>query len=95
MHAHIVEGEKSLFVNPTFTNYIEGFSLEESRYILELLYTHSIAPERYTEPRLMHRVTVVRCVHRDMSHLKVTPCRPVTVRSGPLAAQTLFLSRKS
>jgi alpha-ketoglutarate-dependent taurine dioxygenase len=47
MHAHhIVVGEKSLFVNPTFTNYIEGFSLEESRYILELLYTHSIAPER-------------------------------------------------
>jgi taurine dioxygenase len=35
-----------LFVNPTFTNFIEGFSLEESRSILDLLYTHSIAPER-------------------------------------------------
>eukprot|EP00042_Codosiga_hollandica_P024030 m.98494 g.98494 ORF g.98494 m.98494 type:complete len:324 (-) comp51407_c0_seq1:80-1051(-) len=73
-----------LFVNPTFTNNIEGFNPEESSAILQLLYQHSILPERvvrwhwrtgdiamwdnrstahyasadYTEPRLMHRVTV-------------------------------------
>ena len=31
-------GDKALFVNPTFTNHIEGFSLEESKAVLELLY---------------------------------------------------------
>ena len=31
-------GAKALFVNPTFTNHIEGFSLEESKAVLELLY---------------------------------------------------------
>jgi alpha-ketoglutarate-dependent taurine dioxygenase len=77
-------GEKGLFVNPTFTAYIEGFSIDQSRAILHMLYEHTIQPERvvrwnwrvgdvamwdnrvtshyaaadYTEPRLMHRITV-------------------------------------
>jgi taurine dioxygenase len=81
---HPETGERGLFVNPTFTAYIENFSPEESRAILGLLYEHSIQPERvvrwtwregdvamwdnrstahyaaadYTEPRLMHRITV-------------------------------------
>ena len=81
---HPETGERGLFVNPTFTAYIEGFSPEESRAILGMLYEHCIQPERvvrwswrvgdlamwdnrstshyaaadYTEPRLMHRITV-------------------------------------
>ena len=77
-------GEKGLFVNPTFTAYIEGFGIDQSRAILHMLYEHTIQPERvvrwnwregdvamwdnrvtshyaaadYTEPRLMHRITV-------------------------------------
>jgi alpha-ketoglutarate-dependent taurine dioxygenase len=84
VRVHPETQEKVLFVNPTFTNEIEGFSPEESRAVLELMYQHSILPERvvrwhwktgdvafwdnratahyasadYTEPRLMHRVTV-------------------------------------
>jgi len=81
---HPETGERGLFVNPTFTAYIENFSPEESRAILGMLYEHCIQPERvvrwswqvgdlamwdnrstahyaaadYTEPRLMHRITI-------------------------------------
>jgi alpha-ketoglutarate-dependent taurine dioxygenase len=81
---HPESGERGLFVNPTFTAYIEGFSPEESRAVLGLFYEHSIQAERvvrwkwqegdvafwdnrstahyaaadYTEPRLMHRITI-------------------------------------
>ena len=81
---HPESGERGLFVNPTFTAYIDGFSPEESRAVLGLLYEHCIQPERvvrwkwqegdvafwdnrstahyaaadYTEPRLMHRITI-------------------------------------
>jgi alpha-ketoglutarate-dependent taurine dioxygenase len=84
VRVHPESGKPALFVNPTFTNEIEGLSPAESTSILQLLYAHSIEPERvvrwhwkegdiamwdnrntahyaaadYTEPRLMHRVTV-------------------------------------
>jgi alpha-ketoglutarate-dependent taurine dioxygenase len=38
--------ERGLFVNPTFTAYIEGFPIDHSRAILDMLYHHSIQPER-------------------------------------------------
>ena len=43
---HPESGERGLFVNPTFTAYIDGFSPEESRALLGLFYEHSIQPER-------------------------------------------------
>ena len=46
IRVHPETNEKTLFVNPTFTNYIEQFSPEESRAVLDLLYAHSILPER-------------------------------------------------
>ena len=84
VRVHPESGEKGLFVNPTFTAYIEGFSIDQSRAILDMLYEHTVQPERvvrwnwregdvamwdnrstshyaaadYTEPRLMHRITV-------------------------------------
>ena len=51
-------GRKSLFVNPGFTAHIDGLSTEESRAILDFLYTHSIQPQflyrhRWTEKDLV------------------------------------------
>jgi taurine dioxygenase len=82
---HPETGELGLFVNPTFTRRIVGFTAAESAELLALLYAHSVEPERtvrwrwregdiafwdnratahyavadYTEPRLMHRITLV------------------------------------
>jgi alpha-ketoglutarate-dependent taurine dioxygenase len=39
-------GERGLFVNDTFTSAIEGLSPEESTALLQLLYQHTVAPER-------------------------------------------------
>jgi len=43
---HPETGERVLFVNPTFTRRIEALAAAESATLLELLYAHSIEPER-------------------------------------------------
>lgn len=55
---HPVTGEKALFVNRQFTRHIVGLKDEESKAILELLYTHI---ERGTDfqVRLRHRPRTV------------------------------------
>ena len=46
VRVHPESGEKGLFVNPTFTAYIEGFSIDQSRAVLDMLYEHTVQPER-------------------------------------------------
>jgi taurine dioxygenase len=46
VRVHPVSGERGLFVNETFTAAIEGLNPDESTAILEVLYHHSIEPER-------------------------------------------------
>jgi alpha-ketoglutarate-dependent sulfate ester dioxygenase len=45
VRVHPVSGERSLFVNPTFTRYIAGLSDRESRALLDLLYGQLARPE--------------------------------------------------
>ncbi len=42
---HGETGRESLFINPGFTSHIDGMNMDESRWILEPLYTHSTQPE--------------------------------------------------
>jgi taurine dioxygenase len=46
VRVHPETGARALFVNETFTSGIEGLSPAESDAILQLLYAHSVAPER-------------------------------------------------
>lgn len=65
---HPVTGEKALFVNRQFTRHIVGLKDEESKAILELLYTHI---ERGTDfqVRLRHRPrTVIAWDNRVTAH---------------------------
>lgn len=42
---HPETGEEMLFVNPTYTTRIDGYSPEQSRALLEALYRHCLRPE--------------------------------------------------
>ncbi len=46
VRVHPETGERGLFVNDTFTAGIEGLEPAESDAILQLLYAHTVAPER-------------------------------------------------
>lgn len=46
VRVHPESGEKGLFVNPTFTAYIDGFGIDLSRALLHMLYEHTVQPER-------------------------------------------------
>lgn len=46
VRVHPETGERGLFVNDTFTATIEGLEPAESDAILQLLHTHTVAPER-------------------------------------------------
>lgn len=45
VRTHAETGKKSLYVNPGFTSHLDGFSREESLWILEPLYRHATRPE--------------------------------------------------
>ena len=45
VRTHPETGRKALFVNPAYTERIEGMTVEESKPMLEYLYAHSIRPE--------------------------------------------------
>ena len=42
---HPLSGKKALYVNPGFTTHFEGWTLEESKPLLEYLYRHAARPE--------------------------------------------------
>jgi taurine dioxygenase len=43
--SHPISGKKALYVNRGFTTHIEGWSVEESKPLLEYLYQHGARPE--------------------------------------------------
>jgi len=45
VRTHADTGEESLYVNPGFTAGLDGYTAEESRWILEPLYRHATRPE--------------------------------------------------
>jgi len=45
VHAHPDTGKRSLFVNPTFTERIQQLEKQESRALLDFLFSHSSKPE--------------------------------------------------
>lgn len=45
VRTHADTGAESLYVNPGFTSHLEGFDLDESRWMLEPLYRHAVRPE--------------------------------------------------
>jgi taurine dioxygenase len=68
VRVHPVTGEKGLFVNPGFTSHIVGVTDQESRAILELLYTEITRPE-YTVRFRWEPGSVAFWDNRATSHL--------------------------
>ena len=71
VRTHADTGRKSLYVNPGFTSHIEGFTVEESRAILDTLYRHATKPEfQYRHSWQPHDVLVWD--NRSLMHYAVS-----------------------
>ncbi|MFM7684711.1 MAG: TauD/TfdA dioxygenase family protein [Actinomycetota bacterium] len=96
VRVHPETGERALFVNDTFTSHIEGLNPPESDALLQMLYEHTVAPERvvrwhwaegdiavWDNRATAHYAAADYTERRVMHRITVTGDRPVGIH-GPV-----------